>query len=139
MRRKSLIQWQGQAAFSICGPQLQAVQDLGYEWVWIGDLLVPILEDVFEWNTTQIRAFFESQGLALQEWDKISDRFDYDLQNRACIANHSQLTSLGLGLLPKHGAIDRRNRGAAAQHHGEFQFIAQNADHSRDALRTRHP
>jgi HAD superfamily phosphoserine phosphatase-like hydrolase len=34
-------------------------------------VLVPILEDVFEWSSTQIRAFFESQGLALQEWDKI--------------------------------------------------------------------
>jgi predicted HAD superfamily phosphohydrolase len=34
-------------------------------------VLVPILEDVFGWNTAQIRAFFEAQGLALQEWDKI--------------------------------------------------------------------
>lgn len=33
-------------------------------------VLVPILEDIFGWNSTNIRAFFESHGLALQEWDK---------------------------------------------------------------------
>jgi 2-hydroxy-3-keto-5-methylthiopentenyl-1-phosphate phosphatase len=34
-------------------------------------VLVPILEDVFGWHTAQIRTFFESHGMALQEWDKI--------------------------------------------------------------------
>jgi predicted HAD superfamily phosphohydrolase len=34
-------------------------------------VLVPVLEDLFGWNSTTIRAFFESHGLALQEWDKI--------------------------------------------------------------------
>jgi 2-hydroxy-3-keto-5-methylthiopentenyl-1-phosphate phosphatase len=34
-------------------------------------VLVPVLEDVFGWNSTQIRLFFELQGLTLQEWDKI--------------------------------------------------------------------
>jgi phosphoglycolate phosphatase-like HAD superfamily hydrolase len=34
-------------------------------------VLVPVLEDLFGWNSTAIRAFFESHGLALQEWDKI--------------------------------------------------------------------
>jgi 2-hydroxy-3-keto-5-methylthiopentenyl-1-phosphate phosphatase len=34
-------------------------------------VLVPVLEDLFGWNSTGIRAFFESHGLALQEWDKI--------------------------------------------------------------------
>jgi 2-hydroxy-3-keto-5-methylthiopentenyl-1-phosphate phosphatase len=34
-------------------------------------VLVPILEDLFGWSTAKIRAFFESHGLALQEWDKI--------------------------------------------------------------------
>jgi len=29
-------------------------------------VLVPILEDLFGWNTSKIRAFFESHGLALQ-------------------------------------------------------------------------
>jgi 2-hydroxy-3-keto-5-methylthiopentenyl-1-phosphate phosphatase len=34
-------------------------------------VLVPMLEDLFGWNSIKIRAFFESHGLALQEWDKI--------------------------------------------------------------------
>lgn len=34
-------------------------------------VLVPILEDLFDWDSIKIRAFFESQGLTLQEWDKI--------------------------------------------------------------------
>ena len=34
-------------------------------------VLVPMVEDLFGWSSTKIRAFFESHGLALQEWDKI--------------------------------------------------------------------
>ncbi len=34
-------------------------------------VLVPVLEDLFGWNSMKIRAFFESHGLAIQEWDKI--------------------------------------------------------------------
>lgn len=34
-------------------------------------VLVPMLEDLFGWSSPKIRALFESQGLALQEWDKI--------------------------------------------------------------------
>jgi HAD superfamily phosphoserine phosphatase-like hydrolase len=34
-------------------------------------VLVPILEEIFGWDSTKIRAFFESQGLAVQEWDKV--------------------------------------------------------------------
>ncbi len=34
-------------------------------------VLVPILEDLFGWDSTKVRAFFESHGLTLQEWDKI--------------------------------------------------------------------
>jgi 2-hydroxy-3-keto-5-methylthiopentenyl-1-phosphate phosphatase len=34
-------------------------------------VLVPVLEDLFGWTPAKIRAFFESHGLALQEWDKI--------------------------------------------------------------------
>jgi HAD superfamily phosphoserine phosphatase-like hydrolase len=33
-------------------------------------VLIPILEDILNWNSTQIREVFESYGLALQEWDK---------------------------------------------------------------------
>jgi 2-hydroxy-3-keto-5-methylthiopentenyl-1-phosphate phosphatase len=34
-------------------------------------VLVPILEDIGGWNSMRIRAFFESHGLLLQEWDKV--------------------------------------------------------------------
>lgn len=34
-------------------------------------VLVPMLEDIFGWNSTKIRTFFEAHGLALQEWDKV--------------------------------------------------------------------
>jgi HAD superfamily phosphoserine phosphatase-like hydrolase len=34
-------------------------------------VLAPVLEDLFGWTSMKIRAFFESQGLAVQDWDKI--------------------------------------------------------------------
>lgn len=34
-------------------------------------VLVPVLEDLFGWGSTKIREFFESHGLALQQWDKV--------------------------------------------------------------------
>ncbi len=33
-------------------------------------VLVPIFEDILNWNSAQIREAFESYGLAIQEWDK---------------------------------------------------------------------
>ena len=33
-------------------------------------VLVPIFEDILNWNSAQIREVFESCGLAIQEWDK---------------------------------------------------------------------
>ena len=34
--------------------------------------LIPILEEIVGWDRTQIRAFLESQGFVIQEWDKVS-------------------------------------------------------------------
>ncbi len=34
-------------------------------------VIIPMLEDLFGWNASRIRGFFESHGLTLQEWDKI--------------------------------------------------------------------
>jgi HAD superfamily phosphoserine phosphatase-like hydrolase len=34
-------------------------------------VLVPILEDVLRWDSGRIRSFFEAQGFALHQWDKI--------------------------------------------------------------------
>jgi 2-hydroxy-3-keto-5-methylthiopentenyl-1-phosphate phosphatase len=35
-------------------------------------VLIPILEEIVGWDRTQIRAFLESQGFVIQEWDKVS-------------------------------------------------------------------
>ncbi len=34
-------------------------------------VLIPILEEIVGWNSNRIRALFQSQGLLLQEWDKV--------------------------------------------------------------------
>src|SRR5260370_5484093 len=34
-------------------------------------VLIPVLEDILGWNSTQIRALFDSHGFLLQEWDKV--------------------------------------------------------------------
>jgi len=34
-------------------------------------VLVPVMENVMGWNPTRIRDFFEAQGFALREWDKV--------------------------------------------------------------------
>lgn len=34
-------------------------------------VLVPVLEEILGWNAVQVRAFFESHGLLLREWDKV--------------------------------------------------------------------
>ena len=34
-------------------------------------VLVPILEDVLQWDSHQVREFFASRGLVLQDWDKV--------------------------------------------------------------------
>jgi phosphoserine phosphatase len=34
-------------------------------------VLIPVLEEIVGWNSNRIRALFESQGLVLQEWDKV--------------------------------------------------------------------
>lgn len=46
-------------------------------------VLVPILEDVLDWNPRQVRNFFATLGLSLQDWDKVqTDWVTFDeLQN----------------------------------------------------------
>ena len=34
-------------------------------------VLVPILQDIVGWKSMQIRAFFSSAGLVLQDWDRV--------------------------------------------------------------------
>lgn len=35
-------------------------------------VLIPILEEIVGWERAQIRAFLETQGFVIQEWDKVS-------------------------------------------------------------------
>lgn len=35
-------------------------------------VLIPILEDIVGWDRVQIRAFLETQGFVIQEWDKVA-------------------------------------------------------------------
>ncbi len=34
-------------------------------------VLIPVLEEIVGWDTARIRAFFEAQGLLIQEWDRV--------------------------------------------------------------------
>jgi hypothetical protein len=34
-------------------------------------VLVPVSEEIAGWDSIRIRAFFEQNGLVLQEWDKV--------------------------------------------------------------------
>ena len=34
-------------------------------------VLIPVLEDRLGWGAAKIRTYFEAQGFALREWDKI--------------------------------------------------------------------
>jgi len=46
-------------------------------------VLIPILEDILNWNSVQIRGLFESYGLTLREWDKTkTDRVTFQQYTR---------------------------------------------------------
>ncbi|HMF77764.1 MAG TPA: HAD family hydrolase, partial [Bryobacteraceae bacterium] len=53
-------------------------------------VLVPVLEDLFGWTSGNVRAFFEAQGLSVQEWEKI----------------RTDAISLCRTALPSHGAVN---------------------------------
>ena len=54
-------------------------------------VLVPIFEDILNWNSVKIREVFESFGLAFQEWDKTrTDRITFQQYIRPL---HEQLAS----------------------------------------------
>jgi hypothetical protein len=38
-------------------------------------VLAAIFEDILKWNAHQIREFFETNGLAIQSWDKVRTDF----------------------------------------------------------------
>lgn len=52
-------------------------------------VLIPILEEIAGWNSNRIRALFESQGLVLQEWDKVRTdtlRISHEAQALSAVA-----------------------------------------------------
>jgi phosphoserine phosphatase len=49
-------------------------------------VLVPILEDIAGYSASEIRAFFEHNGLLIQDWDRV--RTDW-ITIRTSVANHS--------------------------------------------------
>jgi hypothetical protein len=34
-------------------------------------ILIPIMEDILDWNAVQIRGLFERYGFILQDWEKV--------------------------------------------------------------------
>jgi HAD superfamily phosphoserine phosphatase-like hydrolase len=57
-------------------------------------VLVPILEDIADWDSTQIRELFVSLGLVLQDWDKVrTDRLSFHSADKRVAAVPAMLAS----------------------------------------------
>jgi len=68
-------------------------------------VLVPILEDILKWDSSQIRELFASYGLALQDWDKIrTDWLTFHESRRMHLRGCSS---------PADGRSDSRSRSVA--------------------------
>jgi 2-hydroxy-3-keto-5-methylthiopentenyl-1-phosphate phosphatase len=53
-------------------------------------VLVPILEDIAAWDAVRIRAFFETHGFMLRDWDKVrTDSLTIDSVNGAAAGQHA--------------------------------------------------
>jgi HAD superfamily phosphoserine phosphatase-like hydrolase len=60
--------------FTIAASEAREIAQIAKRTVISDDalsVLVPILEEIVAWSPTQIRALFESQGLVIQEWDRV--------------------------------------------------------------------
>ncbi len=60
--------------FTIAVSQARKIAPIAKRTVLSDDalsVLVPILEEIVGWDTPRIRAFFEAQGLVIQEWDRV--------------------------------------------------------------------
>ncbi len=60
--------------FSIAVSQARHIAQIARRTVLSDDalsVLVPILEEIVGWDPSRIRGFFESQGLVIQEWDRV--------------------------------------------------------------------
>jgi phosphoserine phosphatase len=60
--------------FTIAASEAREISHIARRTVISDDalsVLVPILEDIVKFGPVEIRAFFESQGLVIQEWDRV--------------------------------------------------------------------
>ncbi|MGH9431945.1 MAG: HAD-IB family phosphatase [Terriglobia bacterium] len=60
--------------FTIAVSQARYIAQIAKRTVLSDDalsVLIPILEEIVGWDTPRIRAFFESRGLLIQEWDRV--------------------------------------------------------------------
>ncbi|HEX4634130.1 MAG TPA: HAD family hydrolase [Gemmatimonadales bacterium] len=64
----------GGDGFTIAASEAREISHIAKRTVISDDalsVLVPILEDILKFGPVEIRAFFESQGLVIQEWDRV--------------------------------------------------------------------
>ncbi|HEX4562113.1 MAG TPA: HAD family hydrolase [Gemmatimonadales bacterium] len=64
----------GGDGFTIAASEAREISHIAKRTVISDDalsVLVPILEDILKFEPVEIRAFFESQGLVIQEWDRV--------------------------------------------------------------------
>lgn len=81
--------------FTIAVSQARHIAQIAKRTVLSDDalsVLVPILEEIAGWDAARIRAFFEAQGLLIQEWDRV--RADW-LTIAPSTSPQSKLTSGG--------------------------------------------
>jgi hypothetical protein len=60
--------------FTIAASEAREIAQIAKRTVISDDalsVLVPILEEIVAFGPSQIRAVFESQGLVIQEWDRV--------------------------------------------------------------------
>jgi HAD superfamily phosphoserine phosphatase-like hydrolase len=83
--------------YTIAVSEAKSVAQIAHRTV-LGDdaqgVVVPILEDIFKWDSAQIRALFESRDLQIQEWAKV--RTDWII-----ISGASEPKAVNAGILPR--------------------------------------
>lgn len=60
--------------FTIAVSENRRIAQIAKRTVLSGDalsILIPVLEEIVGWDSSRIRAFFETQGLLIQEWSKV--------------------------------------------------------------------
>ena len=82
--------------FTIAVSQARYIAQIAKRTVLSDDalsVLVPLLEEIVGWETPQIRAFFEAQGLLIREWDRV--RADWLTIGSGLAADEVQTEAIG--------------------------------------------